>query len=256
MAPDAFARRMWTAHADSWQQLAEVRAAGGGAWTELPGVRLMASGLPHPHWNNADVTDSSLVRIDDVRGWYREHGVPWGARVPTRMPWTHGRLVLSQRLMGQTREQLAPTAPVDGVTVRAAGPDDLERVLAVDAQAFGGDVDTARPWLAPMLDHPSMTVALAVDDRGPVGTGYVVCSDGHAGPAAYVGGVAVLERARRRGIGGAISGWLLDHGYAAGARVATLQPDTDGAARVYSRLGFVPAGGFDIYVDTAPQGEG
>jgi GNAT superfamily N-acetyltransferase len=213
----------------------------------------MTSGLPHPQWNNADVTDSSLVDIDDVRDWYRQHDVPWGARVPTQMPWPHGQLALSQRLMGQGRAQFTPAAPVQGVTVGVAGPDDLERVLMVDALAFEGDVDISRPWMTPMLHHPSVTVAIAVDDEGPVGTGYAVLSDAHAGPAAYIGGVAVLQRVRRRGIGTAVSSWLLEHAYAAGAQITSLQPDTDVAARVYARLGFVDAVNYDIYVDASPE---
>ena len=59
----------------------------------------------------------------------------------------------------------------------------------------------------------------------------------------------MLPDFRRRGIGGALSAWLLARGAAAGARVAHLHPDTDEAARVYGRLGFIEVDGFDIYVD-------
>jgi predicted GNAT family acetyltransferase len=65
----------------------------------------------------------------------------------------------------------------------------------------------------------------------------------------YLAGVAVLEAARRRGIAAAMSAWLLERGFADGARLAHLHADTDTAARVYSRLGFAPAGELDIYVD-------
>ena len=74
-------------------------------------------------------------------------------------------------------------------------------------------------------------------------------SDGSAGPALYLAGVTVLLEARRPGIAGAISSWLLTRGAAAGARVAHLHPDSDEAARVYARLGFVEVDGFDVYVD-------
>jgi predicted GNAT family acetyltransferase len=46
-----------------------------------------------------------------------------------------------------------------------------------------------------------------------------------------------------------MSAWLLERGFAEGARLAHLHPDTDTAARVYARLGFTPAGALDIYVD-------
>jgi hypothetical protein len=75
----------------------------------------MASGLPHPRWNNGDVSDSSVVDIGDVREWYLGLGVPWGVRVPEGMPWSHGRHVVRQRLMGQHPEQFHGAAPVAGV---------------------------------------------------------------------------------------------------------------------------------------------
>jgi GNAT superfamily N-acetyltransferase len=92
-------------------------------------------------------------------------------------------------------------------------------------------------------------VALAEVDGDAVGTAYTVRSDGAAGPAVFLAGVAVLEPFRRRGIAGAMSAWLLERAFAAGARLAHLHPDTDAAARVYSRLGFSPAGALEIYVD-------
>ena len=48
-----------------------------------------------------------------------------------------------------------------------------------------------------------------------------------------------------------MSAWLLQEGFAAGAELAHLHPDTDVAARVYTRLGFVEVAGFDVYVDLA-----
>lgn len=252
MAPAAQAELVWTAHADAWQQQAVVRAAVGGAWQTLPGVRLMTSGLPHPQWNHADVIDSRSVDIDRVRDWFRERGAPWGARVPTGMPWNHGRRVLRQRLMAHTRDRPTRAAPVHGVHLSAAAPHDLDTVLLVDTLAFDGDVETSRPWMEPLLHHRSVTVAIAEDDSGPVGTGYLVRSDADAGPTAYLGGVGVVPRARRRGIGAALSSWLLEQAYGCGAELTTLQPDTDHAARIYARLGFTEAGSYDVFVD-APR---
>jgi GNAT superfamily N-acetyltransferase len=82
-----------------------------------------------------------------------------------------------------------------------------------------------------------------------VGTAYCLRSDGPAGPAAFLAGVGVLPEARRRGIAGAMSFWLVERAFADGARLAHLNADSDEAARVYSRLGFSPAGAVDIYVD-------
>ena len=92
-------------------------------------------------------------------------------------------------------------------------------------------------------------MAVASLDDDAVGTAYCLRSDGPAGPAAYVAGVGVLPTARRRGVAAAMSAWLVSQAFAAGARLAHLQADSDEAARVYARLGFSPAGALDVYVD-------
>lgn len=44
---------VWAAHADAWQAEGRIRTPYGGGAEELPGVRLMASGLPYAQWNAA-----------------------------------------------------------------------------------------------------------------------------------------------------------------------------------------------------------
>ena len=78
----------------------------------------------------------------------------------------------------------------------------------------------------------------------------LIRSHGRAGPAVYLAGVAVLPHARGRGIGGALSSWLIQRALTDGAQLAHLHPDTDAAARIYARLGFEEVGGFDVYVDS------
>jgi len=84
-----------------------------------------------------------------------------------------------------------------------------------------------------------------------VATGYCVRTDGDAGPAGYVAGIGVLPDARRTGIGGALSSWLVAALLDTGAELVHLHPDTDQAAAIYRRLGFVEVDGFDVYVDMA-----
>jgi ribosomal protein S18 acetylase RimI-like enzyme len=231
------------AHADAWQTLGIEGTA------ELPGVRLMATGLPHPQWNNGDVDDPSLVDIDEVRRWYADLRVPWGMRVPAGATWPHGRRLFTKRLMGVTPESSVAAAVPDGVQIDAAVDDDLEAVLAVDAVAFDEPLDVERPWLELLLRHPEVTTAVARDASGVVGCGSVSLSDGRAGRTGYVAGIAVLPGARGRGIGGGISSWLVERAFDAGAVMCHLHPDTDEAARIYARLGFVEVDGLDVYVD-------
>jgi GNAT superfamily N-acetyltransferase len=241
--------RVQAAHGDAWQVQGRMREPYGGGALELRDIRLMASGLPHPQWNNGDVTGPD-PDLDGARAFYGERAVPWGVRVPISIAWRGGgRWLFRKRLMGLPPEQFRPAQPVDGLTVRSAGPDDLDAVLHVDATAFEADPADERPWIEPHLHAPPVTVALAERAAEPVATAYALRSDGRAGPALYVAGVAVLPSARRRGIAAAVSAHLLTVGFDAGARLAHLHPDTDEAARVYERLGFVAVTGFDVYVD-------
>lgn len=245
------AERARVAHADAWEAHGRFRADSGGAGgaARLPGIRVMASGLPHPQWNNGDVTDARAVDIDEVRRWFAARAVPWGVRVPLGAAWPHGRHLFSQRLMAMPAEAFRPAVTTAGVSLRQASAADVDAVLAVDTVAFGQTDDVERPWVAPLLSQPGVTVCVAEAGGRVVGVGHVLVTDADAGPAAYVAGIGVLPEARRRGVGTAISSWLVERGLAAGARLAHLHPDTDEAASIYARLGFVEVPGFDIYVD-------
>jgi ribosomal protein S18 acetylase RimI-like enzyme len=247
-------RRAQRAHGDAWEQLGRVHAGGGGGTRRLPGIRLMASGLPHTRWNNADVDDPALVDIATVVSWYADRGVPWGVSVPAGASWPHGRLLFRQRLMALPAGALAPAAPPAGVDVRTAGRADLDGVVVVDAEAFDAPPEDERPWLEPLLSADDAVVAVAYDGDRAVGCGYAIVTEGDAGRTVYVAGIGVLEASRRRGIGAAVSSWLVEHGFARGADLAHLNPDTDVAASVYRRLGFGEVPGFDIYVDVTIRG--
>ena len=254
--PAVDAERVRIAHGDAWEAHGRHRERYGGGAVRLPGIRLMASGLPHPQWNNGDVTDPASVDLDTVRKWYAERGpsgggVSWGVRVAAGATWPHGRHLFRKRLMALAPDEFAPVGPPPGVELRAAGPADADAVLAVDVVAFEAPDDVERPWVEPLLSQPGVTVCVAEDAGVAVGVGHVLVSDGEAGPAAYVAGIGVLPAARGRGVGAAVSSWLVERGIDAGARLAHLHPDTDAAARIYARLGFVEVEGFDVYVDMA-----
>jgi GNAT superfamily N-acetyltransferase len=196
-------------------------------------------------WNNGDVTDAD-ADLEGARAFYEAHGVPWGVRVPVGIPWSAGRHLFRKRLMGLEANDFTPAQPVPGLHIRAADTGDFETIRRIDAAAFGDD---AGPWLAGQLGRAPVVHALAELDGEPVGVAYSLRSDGAAGPCLYVAGVGVLAQARRRGVGGAISSWLLERGLAQGAELAHLHPDSDEAARIYARLGFVETAGFDVYVN-------
>lgn len=245
--------RVWIAQSDAWQAEGRLREPLGGGAVDLPGIRLMASGLPHAQWNNGDVIDAGLVRIDDVRAWYASRAagrsVPWGVRVPAGMPFTHGRYVFTKRCMGLLPERFRPADVPSGVAIATAARLDLETVAEVDAAAFGDPIEQNRPWVEPHVEAAGFTVAVARIDNAIVGIATAILTDDLAGPCVGIFGVAVLESSRRRGIGTALVSWLIERAWAAGARLAHLNPDTDAACRLYARLGFVETAGLDVYGD-------
>jgi GNAT superfamily N-acetyltransferase len=237
------AARVRAAHADAWA--AEGLLREGGAALALRDIRVMASGLPQPQWNGADVVGPD-PDLDGARAFYAERGLSLGVRVPAEMPWSAGVHRVTLRLMGLEPAAFTPAAAVPGLEVRVAAPDDLDTVLGLDAAAFGHPAEEARLWLAPRFGASGFTVALASLGAEPAATAYSVDTDG---PAVLLAGVAVAEHLRRRGIGAAISTWLLARGFAAGAQLAHLHADTDAAARVYARLGFVDAGALEVFTE-------
>jgi GNAT superfamily N-acetyltransferase len=236
--------RVQVAHADAWQAEGRLREAAGGGVLEVPGLRLMASGLPHAQWNSGDVTAPD-ADLGAARAFYAERGAGWGVRVPVGMAWPHGRRVLTLRLMALDPARFRPAPATPGVAVRAATAADFDTVLEIDTEAFDADPAVERPWLAPHAGAPSVTTALATLDGEPAGTGYAIAT----GPALYLAGVAVRAPARRRGVGAALSSWLIANGLAGGARLAHLHADTDDAARVYARLGFADTSGLEVHID-------
>jgi GNAT superfamily N-acetyltransferase len=244
------AQRVWAAQGDAWVARGRLFAALGGAVAELPGVRVVASGLNQLGKNGGDVHDPEAVPLDDVRTWFAERRVEWGLRLPAETPWPHGRRLFRQRCMVLDPVGFRPVSLPPGVDLRTAGPIDLALVAALDAVAFGGVTSDSAAWMAPTLGARGIHVAVASLDGVPVGTATSVVTDDWAGPAVGLFGVAVVPEARRRGIGGAVSSWLLERAFADGARLAHLNPDTDGAARLYARLGFAESCGFDVYAQT------
>jgi ribosomal protein S18 acetylase RimI-like enzyme len=239
-------QRARTALADAWEAEGLLREAQGGTAAELPDIRLMASGLPHAQWNSAQVTGPH-PDIHGARAFYGERRLPWGMRLPVGMPCAHGRFVVRLRLMALRAPSFQPVQVVAGLDLVLAGKDELESVVAVDAAAFGEDPEVDRLWIEPHLGAEEVETAIAAIDGQAVATGYTVRTDARAGPALYVGGVAVAEQARRRGVAAAMTSWLLLRGLAGGAELAHLHADSARAARIFARLGFEEAGELDVY---------
>jgi hypothetical protein len=112
-----------SAHGDAWQAEGRLRAPFGGGAAEIRGARMMASGLPVPKWNNADIV-SADVDVDALQAWYAERDVPWGIRVPLELSFNLGEPLFEKRCAGLLPDALRPAATVRGVSIRRASPAD------------------------------------------------------------------------------------------------------------------------------------
>jgi ribosomal protein S18 acetylase RimI-like enzyme len=231
------------AQGDVWAAEGRLRERAGGGVAEVRGARLMASGLPHPQWNSGDVHDPDFD-LEAIVGWYEGRGVAWGLRIPVGLGPRPGRYLFTKRCMTLEPEQFVQ---MGGVELRRAAVDDLDDAVFVDSTAFGDPPEASAGWLGPMV--AAGTVWLAEVAGRAVGVARSVVTDEWAGPAVGVFGVGVLPEYRRRGIGSALTSHLVAEGFAAGARFAHLNPDTEEARRIYERLGFVEAPGLDVFVD-------
>jgi len=242
---------VFTAHVDAWQTQGRLREPFGGSAARFEGWRLMASGLPAAHLNAGFVTDPAIADLSQAQAWYRSRNLPWSALAPSGSSWPHGRFLLTNRLMAVPPEGFSQPPEPAGLVIRKADSSkgDVEQVIMIDASAYNTSSHMGRRWIEPHFGFEEMEIAIAELDEIPVATGYALRCDGDAGPTVYLGGIAVLPSARRRGIASALSSWLIAGGFERGARLAHLQTGSEEAARVYERLGFEECSGVDIYVE-------
>ena len=128
--------------------------------------------------------------------------------------------------------------------VQVLGPDDplLPEVVGVVGAGFRGTdrVEPGDPGPRPgLIAAGLLTVVAAFDEAGVVVGGG---SHGVRGPTTEVTGVAVLPRARRRGLGAAIARALVADARGRGVETVFLSAQDDAVARVYEHVGFVRVG--------------
>ena len=242
------AARVHVATADAWERMGRLREGARGGAGAVRDLRLMASGLPLPSWNNADLTGPA-PDLEGAAAFYAARAVPWGVRVPAGAGLRRGRRRLTQRMMGLEAGDLLAAPGVPGVALRSAKRADADLVVALDAAGFGEDPRVTRPWTEPHVGAAGFDFVLGALGGESIGTAFTLRSYGRVGPALLLGGVTVMPEARGRGVAGAMSSWLLERGFAQGARLAHLHSDTATAAAVYARLGFADAGALAVYTE-------
>ncbi len=140
------------------------------------------------------------------------------------------------------RRDLDDPEPVGTVTVSRPGRDDVEEMTDVFMQVFGLPPD-ARPYAVdfntslPEGPEQSLAQVVAHVDGAPAGCGLVMMVNGVAG----LYNIGVLDSARRRGVGSAVTRELLRIGRENGCHTAALYASELGLS-VYEKAGFVAEG--------------
>jgi len=208
----------------------------------------MASGLPEAKWNNADIVDADVDRAALV-AWYAERQVPWGVRVPLGIDFDLGQPLSVKRcaaLVPEAFEFDLEHEPRDrGVTIRRATRGDLAQYAAVEVAGFGGTEDVELRWLSPALGAPGFAHWLAEREGSAAGVAMTIQTDERAGPAAYLGGVAVIPQEDGRDIEQRLVSVAAQDAFASGVGLVHTNPDE--AALVWlTAMGFVEVPGFEV----------
>ena len=143
------------------------------------------------------------------------------------------------------------------VTLRRLDPDEdaVDAALAVAEVGFGAPGTAPGPEGRAERDAVTLAAGFSSTCASGCGTGQsvIVVAETPAGPAATgtlrpvgdvaeIVGVATLPAVRRQGLGGAVTGALVEIALESGIDTVFLSAASDEIARVYERLGFRRAG--------------
>jgi ribosomal protein S18 acetylase RimI-like enzyme len=164
-----------------------------------------------------------------------------------------GLEVLQVPLLALAGDDWSPPRPPAGVTLRMLGAGDAalpaaQAVVELAFAAAGMGAGDAGPeardfaqgqlgdlgFLRERLRRGLTAMAVAESDEGPLGAGSHQLARG----VSEIMGVGTLPAARRRGVGTAVTGRLVQDARDRGAEIVFLSAADDRVARLYERLGF------------------
>lgn len=226
----------------------------GGEVVTIDGLAVQATGLPDPSMNFCVVEEepndpAGALRAaeDALASIDMPFGIDLPAGVFTRLEEAvrdRGlRRLLARQVMTARVGSLPSLAPPWEADIDRARPADLGSLAEVDAEVFGIDPAVSRGlYGTPMAAADDVALLLARFEGRAVGGACAVRVAGTVG----VFGVAVLEGARRRGLGGALT--------SAAARALGMPEDVawlfpnEGSRPLYERLGFVAGLPWEVWV--------
>jgi ribosomal protein S18 acetylase RimI-like enzyme len=231
-------------------------AVDGGEVIETDGLIVALTNLPDPSINGTCVANDPSdpdVALAAAEEEFRRRGHPFfGLEIERgRHPGLEGAvkraglaLLFSRPAMAALTADLAPPAPSGGVRISSVLDDaDLAALRALDLEAFGGDAAVTERFLGSgMVANPNNRSFLARNGDETVGSGAAWLLQGTVG----IFGIGVAERARRRGVGAALT-LTSAHAFGDAADMAWLHP-SEMARSLYGSLGFRAVADWDVWV--------
>jgi GNAT superfamily N-acetyltransferase len=227
----------------------------GGEVVEVDGLLVAFSNLPAPELNGTRVVrepEDPQAALDAARAVFRSRGHPFfGIEIEVGR---HPAVENAVRLAGLRKVEAWPAmaAPISllpaervpaGVEIREVREEhELAAVREVEMATFGTPAEIADRFVGrKMLDDERVRMFTAWIDDEPVGEASAYLLHDTVG----IFGVGVLESARRRGIGAALTLWAA-RAFDDRTDLAWLQP-SDMARRMYEGVGFLPVSDWEVW---------
>jgi GNAT superfamily N-acetyltransferase len=227
----------------------------GGEVVEVDGLLVAFSNLPAPELNGTRVIrepEDPSAALVAARAVFRSRGHPFfGIEVEVGR---HPAMEAAIRAAGLRRVEAWPAmaAPISllpaestptGVEIREVREvDDLAAVRSVEVATFGTPAEIAEGFVGPrMLRDERVRMFTAWIDGEPIGEASAYLLDDTVG----IFGVGVVESARRRGIGAALT-LRAARAFDDRTDLAWLQP-SEMARRLYEGLGFQPVSDWEVW---------
>lgn len=208
-------------------------------------ITAISTGIPHTEYNRVFVFEPpSHDDFTAAMGWVETRDVPfWLTTTETTSPLIedlageHGFRKINRTNPGMVLESLAEIPPQDSDVdiIEVTDSTGLEDFITVFSAVFDvpGEYLRPDPSNANATEDDARTAFVGYLDDRPVATGSLFRSETVAGVFA----IAVVEAARGRGIGEAMTLEMLRAGREAGCRIGVLQ-STEMAIPLYEKLGF------------------
>jgi GNAT superfamily N-acetyltransferase len=221
---------------------------------EAPGLFAFATGLPMALFNGCVVTGPvDKDDLDSAIAWVKQSDAPFRVWVAAGLSGERSHLARTPGLAaqetpypGMTLHPLPePPAPAAGVIVTPVGAAGFDEFLAVLVEA-GLERDLAlRLFLPGFVADPAVALFVARLEGEPAGTSMAIRSETASG----IYNVLTLERARRRGVGTALTWAAVEAGKAWGCDAIVLQSSAMGQS-MYRAMGFRLVAPYAVFSST------